>query len=367
MGENVTRCSEFVSIALLTPARAAIGCDLAQPTKPGARRAVDAGVGHPALSKLPEDAAVVGRVIANRYLIEAPCERTQHGSIYRAQYLMTDRTVLLRVLPARDGLTRQACRGALSIAERAAALSSPHVARTLDVGAVADRWPFVVSEYSKGRTLAALVHQEGGLGVLRTLAIGRQLASALSLAHLARLSHGPLRLDGIWAESPGGRPEWVRLLDFGLSELDAAGFDRAGSGVFPTGTGDSADDGFSRRTTQGDLQALGAALHELATGGVAGWSTNASATLDACCAGSAWSSERALARGLALIVERCLGLGQGRRYETMRELLEELDSLADTASALRSVPTPTGPVTAVHTPPRRASVSLGGPKVIVRG
>jgi len=324
-------------------------------------------VGHPALSSsLPDDDAVVGRVIANRYLIEAPCERTQHGSIYRAQYLMTDRTVLLRVLPARAGLTRHGCRDALAIAERAAALSSPHVARTLDVGAVADRWPFVVSEYSKGKTLAALVAGAGGLGVLRTLAIGRQLASALALAHLARLTHGPLRLDGIWAESPGGRPEWVRLLDFGLAELDEASFERAESGVFPSGMRDGSGDGFSHRTAQGDLQALGAALYELATGAAASWSSNASAAFDAGCGSSGWSGERGLARGLALVVERCLGLVPGRRYETMSELLEELEALADTATTLRSAPTSTGPVTAVHAPPRRASVALGGPKVIVR-
>lgn len=325
-------------------------------------------MGHPALSSsLPDDAAVIGRVIANRYLIETPCERTQHGSIYRAQYLMTDRTVLLRVLPARAGLTRHGCRDALAIAERAAALASPHVARTLDVGAVADRWPFVVSEYSKGRTLAALVAGAGGLGVLRALAIGRQLASTFALAHLARLTHGPLRLDGIWAEAPGGRPEWVRLLDFGLAELDEASFERAESGVYPSGMRDATGDGFTRRTAQSDVQSLGASLYEIATGAAATWASNASAAFDARCDGSGWSGERALARGLALVVERCLGLAPGRRYETMAELADELEALADTATALRSPSAPIGPVTAVHAPPRRASVALGGPKVIVQG
>ena len=107
-------------------------------------------------------------------------------------------------------------------------------------------------------------------------------------------------------------------------------------------------------------------LIELVTGAAASWSSNASAAFDASCGSSGWSGERALARGLALIVERCLGLVPGRRYETMSELLEELEALGDTATALRSTPTPTGPVTALHAPPRRASVALGGPKVIVR-
>src|SRR5688572_30259888 len=114
-GKNVARCSLCVSSLLRDgrteqPADAISRCRLNLAHDPP----VDAGVGHPAISpSLPDDDAVVGRVIANRYLIEAPCERTQHGSIYRAQYLMTDRTVLLRVLPARAGLTRHACRDAL--------------------------------------------------------------------------------------------------------------------------------------------------------------------------------------------------------------------------------------------------------------
>jgi eukaryotic-like serine/threonine-protein kinase len=319
-------------------------------------------VGYPASSSLPDDGAIVGRVLANSYLIEAPCERTPHVSIYRAQHLTSDRTVLLRVLPGRAGLTRQSCRGALSLAERAAALSSPHVARTLDVGAIAERWPFVVSEHSKGRTLAALVAGEGALGTRRALAIGRQIASALALAHLARLAHGQLRLDGIWTESPGGRPEWVRLMDFGVSELSQRGFEQCGSGVFPSAAAAHAspDDGFSRLAEQADLQAFGALLYELTTGTVASPATvDVRASLDIACAGS-----RAT-RGLTLLVERCLGLVPGPRYASMSQLLDELEAVAD--AACRDPQAPTAPVTAVHAPPRRASVALGGPKVIVRG
>ena len=337
----------------------ASSCDLSLSTKPRAWRAVDAGVGYPALSNLPDDAAVVGRVIANSYLIEAPCERTQHMSIYRAQHLLTDRTVLLRVLPGRPGLTRQACRGALSIAERAAALSSPHVARTLDVGAVAERWPFVVSEHSKGRTLAALVASEGPLGTRRALAIGRQIASALALAHLARLAHGPLWLDGIWAESPGGRPEWVRLMDFGVAELDGRGFEHCSSGVFRTAAHANPDDGFSRVAEQGDLLAIGALLYELATGTVAARQTAVEIRSSLEAAGS----DSRGARGLATIVERCLGLVPGHRYPGMSQLLDDVEAVAEMTA--RDAPAPT--VTAVHAPPRRASVALGGPKVIVRG
>lgn len=324
-------------------------------------------MGHPASISLPDDEGVVGRVVANRYLIESPCERTAASSIYRAQYLLTDRTVLLRVLPARPGLSRELCRDVLSLAERAGSLSSPHVARTLDVGVVADRWPFIVSEYSKGRTLASLLAQHGPLGLGRVLAIARQLASALACAHRSRLAHGPLQPEGIWVESPGGRTEWVRLLDFGLSELSEHGVLTSGSGVFPSGAR-NAGDGFSSAAIRADIRSLGCIMFQLASGSAVNWATSdVAGSLDAKFVGAGWSGERALVRGLALVVKRCLGLVPDTTYTDLNEACADLEALADTALAIAPGPEPAPPITTIHAPARRACVALGGPKVIVRG
>ncbi|HTV18127.1 MAG TPA: hypothetical protein VMG12_05635, partial [Polyangiaceae bacterium] len=79
-------------------------------------------MGYPGSSSLPDDGIVVGRLIANRYVIEQPCERSPTSAIYRARHLSLDRTVLLRVLPERGEITRTRCHDALSIAERVATL-----------------------------------------------------------------------------------------------------------------------------------------------------------------------------------------------------------------------------------------------------
>jgi serine/threonine protein kinase len=327
-------------------------------------------VGHPALSfRLPDDDGIVGRLIADRYVIEEACERSSHSSIYRAHHLVTDRSVLLRIFEQRSGITREVCRDALAFAERAAGLPSPHVARTLDVGVVAERWPFIVSEYSKGRTLGALLEQGGPLPLRRLLPVARQLANVLSLGHLARMVHGELRLEGIWVESPSGRPEWVRLLDFGLSELPPAGFESSRSGVFPSAARrPGVADGFSPAAVLSDIQSFGAALYQLASGTPVNWAEkHVAAGLDARFAGAGWSSERALLRGFSRIVERCLGLEPENHYRSMEELAANLASLTETAAAIGAPPEPARPpITAVHTPARRTHVALGGPKVIVR-
>jgi serine/threonine-protein kinase len=316
---------------------------------------------------LPDDDSIVGRLIANRYLIEETCERSPHSSIYRAHHLVTDRSVLLRIFEERSGVTREVCRDALAFAERATGLPSPHVARTLDVGVVAERWPFIVSEYSKGRTLATSLEQGGPLPLRRALPVARQLATVLALGHMARMVHGDLRLEGIWVESPSGRPEWIRLLDFGLSELPPAGFSSSRSGVFPSSARAGVADGFSTAAVLADIQAVGAALYHLASGTPFNWAENVAAGLDARFAGAGWSSERALLRGFSRIVERCLGLDPEGHYRSMEELAYNLAALTETAAAIGAPPEPAGPpVTAVHSPARRAQVELGGPKVIVR-
>lgn len=322
------------------------------------------------MPSLPDDCGVVGRLVANRYLIEEPCERTATSAIYRARQLGTERTVLLRVLPERSRLTRERCRGALCLAERAASLPSPHIARTLDVGVVAERWPFLVFEYSKGRTLAAGLLEDGPLPLRRIVPLARQLAGVLGTAHASRVRHGDLRLDGVWVESLSGRPDWVRMFDFGVSELPEDVAQTSRSGVFQRATRrPEPGAAFSRDAVGWDLQSFGAALYELALGSVLGPAPSDAATLlEAKLSGLGWGAERALARGFGTIVERCSRPMQGNGYHAMEDVGRDLDILAQTAATIGPRSTERRPpVTAIHAPPRRAQVTLGGPKVIVRG
>jgi serine/threonine protein kinase len=326
-------------------------------------------VGHPAFSSLPDDAGVVGCLIANRYLIEEPCERTDASAIYRARHLHAGQIVLLRVLDGRAIVNHERCHDALALAERAGALPSPHVARTLDVGVVAERWPFVVSEYTKGRTLAGTIRREGPLPLRRLLPIARAVAGALSVAHAAGLLHGELLASGVWVESPSGRPDWVRLLDFGIQDLREPGVRASASGVYRNSafTGAAA---FSTAELRSDIQALGLLLYELASGpAVASRSSDLAELLDSRCSEPAWGGERALARGFARVVERCLSFVPEAGYRSMGAVCRDLGALAEAEFALHRATSERRPppVTAIHAPARRARVALGGPKVIVRG
>ncbi len=319
-------------------------------------------------ASLPHDRVVLGRLIANRYLVEGPCERTQLCATYRAYHLGTDRSVLLRILPDRSGVTQDACRRALSIAERVSALPDPHLGRTLDVGLVAGRFPFAVYEYSKGRSLAAWLEQTGPFTSERVIAIGRQMSSALASAHDAGVAHGDLRLDNFWLESLACRPEWVRVLGFGLSELPSAEREGSGSGVFPSSTRRAAEaERLPRHGLRGDLRAFGACLYQLASGSppaACGVPNSGSEAL----AAMAWAGHRAIARGLSLLIQRCLQPQGDASDPSMGELSAEFERLESSSTSLASEPPASRPpVITVHAPAPRARVALGQPKVIVKG
>lgn len=238
------------------------------------------------------------------------------------------------------------------------------------MGLVAGRWPFVVSEYSKGRTLAAVLQQTGPLSLARVVPLARQIASTLQLAHAAGLNHGAIALDNFWVESLTSRPEWLRVMGFGVSELPGSDFEGPTSGVFMSATRYDQRSALNHSPAgvRIDIHAFGASLYHLASGSPPAWrQSDIAASLDSDFAGAGWTGQRALVRGFAMIVQRCMYVLPDTNYACMTEVSRDFESLAESAAAITSEASELGaPITAVHAPARRARVVLGEPKVIVR-
>ncbi len=323
---------------------------------------------------LPPSEDILGHLIANRYLVEEALEHTASSASYRAYHLAFDRSVLLRVLPARSGLTRDACRRALALAERAAAQPSPLVARTLDVGLIAGRWPFTVLEYSRGHSLESLLASEGPFGPKRVLPIARQMAAALEAAHAAGVCHATLTLDSVWVDAPAQQgPDCLRATGFGLAALPPCEFEGAVSGVFSSAlrAADTAAAGIglSQSAIRADIHALGMCLYELVSGARPLWSgSEVAAILDSDFARQTWTAKRALTRAFAMIIQRCLFLLPDASYASALDVRRDVERLELAAESVAPEPRSSAPpVTAVHAPAPIRQVRVGGPKVIVRG
>jgi serine/threonine protein kinase len=104
-----------------------------------------------------------------------------------------------------------------------ASLRHPHVAQVVDAGTLGDGTPFAVMERLAGMTLEEAT-SSGPLPIPEILPILRGVASALSAAHAAGISHGQVRADNVFIERAGRHERHcAKLLDFGVERLVAGG------------------------------------------------------------------------------------------------------------------------------------------------
>src|SRR3984885_2178529 len=160
--------------------------------------------------------ADTGRVIAGRYRLEAPIGRGAMGIVWRARDQLLDRDVAVKEVQMADTLTADeranAYQRTLREAKTAARLSHPGVVSVYDV-ADDDGRPWIVMELVNARSLDQVLAVEGPLSPLQTAEIGRQLLSALSVAHNAGVLHRDVKPSNVLLSQEGR----AVLTDFGIA------------------------------------------------------------------------------------------------------------------------------------------------------
>ena len=135
------------------------------------------------------------------------------GEVFLAEDERLGRRVALKS-PSDDWLKQPDARVRLHREARAAAqLSHPNIATVYDVLDEGGR-PYIVMEYIEGESLSKTA-STGPLPVEKALAIGRQIADGLSVAHAAGIIHRDLKPANVML-TPSGQ---VKLLDFGVARM----------------------------------------------------------------------------------------------------------------------------------------------------
>jgi serine/threonine protein kinase len=151
-----------------------------------------------------------------RYVVEQEIGRGGMGRLYRGTDVTLDRTVALKVIvesQAGQDLLARFQREARALA----ASTSPHIVQVYSFGRDAGL-AFIAMEFVIGEDLAQILrgYEDHGehLPIRRSLAIVRQIASALDRIHSAGVVHRDVKPHNILIEHETGRPV---LIDFGLS------------------------------------------------------------------------------------------------------------------------------------------------------
>ena len=134
------------------------------------------------------------------------------GEVWLAEDTRLDRKVALKLLPTEFTQDANRVRRFTLEAKAASALNHPNIVTVHDIGQ-SESGRFIVMELIAGRTLRTLTSAANSIETL--LALGTQIAKALSAAHEAGIVHRDLKPDNIMVRDDG----YVKVLDFGLARL----------------------------------------------------------------------------------------------------------------------------------------------------
>jgi len=240
------------------------------------------------------------------------------GEVYKARDTRLDRVVAVKFSSLR--FSERFKHEATAIA----ALNHPNICQIYDVGP-----DYLVMEFIDGVRLQAV----NGNRELLKLAV--QIADGLSAAHAAGLVHRDLKPDNILVTRDGR----VKILDFGVVKhlLQAATADETGS-ISATGPGRVVGTAayMSPEQARGqevdarsDQFSFGLILFGLATGAHPFQRDNAAETMAAIIREEPPPLPSSVLAPVRWIVERCLAKNPADRYESTRDLYQELRTLRD--------------------------------------
>ncbi len=272
------------------------------------------------------------------YRIVRPVGAGGMGEIYLAEDTKLGRQVALKVLaPAlagdperRDRFEREA--------RAVAALNHPNIV-TLHSVEQEDGVLFLTMELVEGKALTDLIPRQG-MTVAQLLEVAIPLADAIAAAHQRGITHRDLKPANVMVSDEGR----VKVLDFGLAKLQEdsplAG-DTAMTAAQLTGEGRimgtfvymSPEQAQGRPVdTRSDIFSLGVLLSEMATGERPFKGDNPLSVLSAILKdtpASVTELRQDLPRDLARILGRCLAKDPEERYQTAKDLRNDLRRLVD--------------------------------------
>jgi serine/threonine-protein kinase len=229
------------------------------------------------ISELPIDSdreslpVNVGEIVADRYAVDGILASGGMGLVCRAHHVELEQPVAIKFLRRTFAQNDALVLRFLEEARAAAALTSQHVVRVIDVGQLATGVPYLVMEHLEGTDLETVVQREGRLDPDRAVDYVLEACEALKEAHAAGIVHRDIKPENLFVTTRGSQRPILKVVDFGIAKrLDASRAkivtgpqDQMGSPCYMSPEQMAAPHKVDERT---DVWSLGVVLYRLLTG-----------------------------------------------------------------------------------------------------
>ena len=305
------------------------------------------GVALPApVAALPDP--LIGRVIDGRYRVESVLGEGGMGVVYAVTHAVLGKRFALKVLRGEKANDADTVARFVQEARSATTIGHPNIIGISDFGRLPDGTAYFVMEHLGGRSLTALMAEEGALPEAQALHVVRQIAAALGAAHAHGIFHRDLKPDNVQILTQGSDPAFVKVLDFGIAKVAGASSKLTKTGmVFGTPHYMSPEQASGQPVDERtDVYALGVIIHEIFTGHVPFDAPTFMGILSKHLYEALRSPSETAGRPLGAIegvILRALAKKPEDRYPSMAALGDDLDAIAAGVApaggpAMRAVP-----------------------------
>ena len=217
---------------------------------------------------------LIGRLINERFKINALIARGGMGKVYRAEQAPLGRVCAIKVLnPNYAGEHDPEFHKRFFLeASIASKLTHPNTVTIFDYGRTDDDIYYMAMEYLEGHTLHRAIREAGHFPEERAAHVARQICRALREAHSLGVIHRDLKPANIFLVEHGDETDFVKVLDFGLVKnvSDTKGEDLTQTGLFMGSPKYMAPEQIrgDRVDARTDIYALGIIMYEMITGKV---------------------------------------------------------------------------------------------------
>ena len=207
----------------------------------------------------------------------------------------------------------------------ARSVTHKNVVRIHDLGEI-DGITYITMPYVQGSDLATILRKEGRLPVDRVLSIARQIGAGLAAAHDAGVVHRDLKPANIMIDADDG----ALIMDFGIARSTTAGMTMTVGGGVGTIEYMAPEQARGEAVDQrADIYAFGLILNDMLLGRrQTGASTAVAELMDRIrqAPPPVRSIDPTIPVWLDALVTKCLAPDPAARYQTIRDVLAELDA-----------------------------------------